>query len=166
MRLIEFLTITKGEPTGTFIGVCPTQKTCLALIDWMRDNGITDPVDAKDLHCTLLLDKEKSIPWSNREYSPTLVINPHTYQLDEMGGALVLIFDSPELQERHQWGREEYCIDWKYPEYITHVTLSYRPNKSACDLTPPAFPLEFSHEFHQIHGADGPNVVTIEAADG
>lgn len=162
MRLHEFLTITKGEPTGTFIGVRPTERSTLQLTQWARDVGLTEPVDPKDLHCTLIFDKYDSIPWNSREYSPPLKLDPRTYQLDELGGALVLRFDCPQLEERHQWAKDEFLIDWPHQEYITHITLSYAPNLSACDLTPPKFPIELSHEFSEFFGASGPSVTKIE----
>lgn len=161
MRLVEFLNISRGEPKGTFVGVHFTQGSVGNLVKWMQEVGLENPVDPRDLHVTLLYDDDKGFAWQNQEYSPPLELDPETFRLDVLGGALVLRFENEILSARHDWGIEHFDINWEFPDFKSHTTLSYKPSQSPCDIPVPHFPLYLSHEYASLAGADGPNVQTV-----
>lgn len=161
MRLVEFLQYTRGEiPQGTFVGIHFTEDSVKRLTKWMQDIGITDPVSPSDLHVTLLYDDKKGFTWGCKEYSPPLELNPDTYHLDSMGGVLVLRFENQEVNARHECGIAMHDVNWKFPSYKSHVSLSYTPSESPCDIPVPTFPLFLSHEFSTIAGV-GPGTPTV-----
>lgn len=166
MRLIEFLQYTKGEqPKGTFVGIHLTDDSVKRLTKWMQDVGVTDPVDPRDLHVTLLHDDEKGFTWNCKEYSPPLELNPDTYHLETLGNVLVLRFEHPEINARHEWGLEHHDVDWAFPSFKSHISLSYTPSETPCDLPVPTFPLFLSHEYSTLSGL-GPGTPTVgESSD-
>lgn len=148
MRFLEFLKACKPSlPRGTFVAARFTLPSAQALAAWMRRAGIESPVPVGGLHVTILYDDEKGIPWQCREYSPPLELDPKTYKLDTLGGALVLRFENDTLSARHRESIEDYGAKWNYPSFKSHVTLSYHNNQSPAGIDLPTFPLYLSHEY-------------------
>lgn len=151
MRLLEFYAVTEDDSkTGTFVGAKLSPDTEKDILDWYDRVGMENPEPREDLHITLIGDKKREFPWDCQEYPP-LEIDPSTFSLEEFGDeedkALVLRFESPELEERHWWGRETHNIDWKFPVYKPHITLGYDTGLNPEDLPMPDFPLIITGEF-------------------
>lgn len=159
MRLIdEFATVLDPTlQTGTFVGARLTPDTEDKLLNWLQKTGVQNTEPRENLHITVIGDKKRQFPWKPRKYGP-LEIDPSTVFLDEFdededdGVPFVLRFESPELQERHQWGKDTYGIDWKFPEYNPHITLGYNTGVSPKDVPVPDFPLFVSGEYSQPWG--------------
>ena len=158
MRLIkEFATVL--DPTlltGTYVGARLSFDTEDKLVNWLRKTGMQNPEPRENLHVTIIGDKKRQFPWKPRSYAP-LEISPSSMFLDEFdseddGTALVLRFESPELQERHQWARDTYGVEWKFPEYKPHITLGYNTGMKPEELPEPDFPLFIAREYYQPWG--------------
>ena len=78
----------------------------------------------------------------------TVIAKRHVGLLGDKG-AVVLHFDSPEMQARHKEAMAAGAShDW--PTFQTHVTLSYDAGgKDLSSIEPPTFPLVFGCEVHK-----------------
>lgn len=153
MRLISFLdTIDPASKHGTFVGARLTRDTEDRLWDWLAKTGMQNPEPKNRMHVTVVGHESRQFPWQCKEYPP-LEVDPSTYHLEEFPGkdgkALVLRFDSPELQKRHQWAKDTYGFEWKHPEYLPHITLGYNTGINPKDLPEPDFPLFIAREYTQ-----------------
>ena len=152
MHLLEFLTVLDPTTqTGTFVGAKLTPDTETRLMDWLSRTGMQNTTPREDLHITIAGNKTRQFPWKPRTYGP-LEIDPKSVFLDtfgENGETLVLRFDSPELEKRHQWALDTYGMDWDFEEYKPHITLGKNTGLSPEELPEPDFPLFIAREYSQ-----------------
>lgn len=153
MKFLEFLDILSLENNsgnGTFVGARLTKNSEKKLLHWMKENKIRKAVPRKDLHVTVLLDKKREFKWSPVVFDPPLEIKSDSFKLKKFGeddNVLVLSFSQPELEKRHEEGIEKHGIDWDFPSYIPHITLSYDSDADPKDLLLPTFPLFLEKEY-------------------
>ena len=114
----------------TYISVFFDQTTIQHVINYIQLSKIPNPVSEDDLHCTLILDDEDAIV----DYVPICNYTPHMigvpYKLDVWKtltgkNCLVLIFKCKALDDRHDLIVQENQSKHYYPQYISHITLSY-----------------------------------------
>lgn len=128
MKLFEI-----EEANGTYAGVRFSENTKNRIMDYIRDAKIPNPVDAEDLHCTLLYSR-KFLP----DYNPHGDIDPsvkgHSFKLetwphnkgeDNETVCLVLTFKCKPLERRQKYLLSAHGATFDYDEYKPHVTLSY-----------------------------------------
>lgn len=117
------------------------------LHDWATRRGFTNIVPADQMHVTQVYSRK---PVDLEPRTDTVTAAGDRRAIAPLGdkGAVVLHFQSPALQDRHQEAMQAGAShDW--PAFLTHVTLSYgggQPDLAAID--PPTFPLEFGPEVH------------------
>lgn len=115
------------------------------LSDWIKKSEIVEPVQSQDLHVTTTYtDKDITLIPSEEK----IILKKETFEIKQLGRALVLLVDSPELDEVHKAGIEA-GADHKYESYIPHITLSYNfdANENIFPLLfPPDFDIVLSHE--------------------
>lgn len=110
-------------------------KNSKAIIAWAKKQGITELEDAAELHVTVMYC-QTPVDWSkvgeayyNRnEKDGTMSIPPGGMRMVDKfdGNAMVLLFTSSELSNRHWQIRHSFEVDeWKYPDYQPHVTIAY-----------------------------------------
>ena len=154
MRLLEFLeTIRENDSSepGKFVGARLTRDSERAIMRWMRDNGLRKKEPRARLHITVVGDKEQNFPWHPATFDPPLEIDSSTYKLEKFGDAIVLSFSVPELEKRHEAAVKKYGINWKYPTYQPHLTLSFDETglNSIDRLLKPTFPMYVANEYAQ-----------------
>ena len=161
MRVLEFFSALKRQPSenevGTFVGARLDRDSEDKLIQWMKENGIKSPTPKARLHVTVIRSEGRDIPWDDMTYSPKLEIDPSSYKLAQFGdnkNMLVLKFNQPDLEKRHHDARDEHKIDWDFPQYEPHITLSDNPENDIEGMLLPSFPLFISQEYNQPYGYD------------
>lgn len=121
-------------PSGTYAAVHFDEQTITKLQQFIKDNNIPNGVAPNKMHCTLLYST-KYLP----NYKPLGDINPPLVgtptKLERWAGqpdgdekvsmCLVLKFDCPGLNVRHNTLMESHDATFGFDEYITHITLSY-----------------------------------------
>lgn len=160
---MEFLTTVKedsNDDAGTFVGARLTSDSVKNLSRWMKDEGIKKKIPNSKLHVTVILDKNKSFEYQPIKYDPPLEIDSTTYRLErfdtkEGKGALVLVFSSPEFEERHHKAKDEHSIEWDYLFYQPHITLSYDNDQEIEDIRKPQFPMFIDKEYVNPHNTEG-----------
>ena len=91
---------------------------------WATEQGFFSLLNGKDMHVTIAYSNEK-IDWSDiTPKKNKLKINGGKRSIKKLGKAIVLCFDSELLHERWQEFKDE-GANWDFPEYITHISLSY-----------------------------------------
>lgn len=154
MKLVEFLeTVRENDSSGPgkFVGARLTRDSERAIMRWMRDNGLRKKEPRARLHITVVGDKEQNFPWHPATFDPPLEIDASTYKLEKFGDAIVLSFSVPKLEKRHEAAVEKYGINWKYPTYQPHLTLSFdETGLNTMDrLLKPTFPMYVANEYAQ-----------------
>lgn len=119
-------------------------KNAAQLHAWATAAGIPNLVPPEEMHVTQVYSRT---PVDLAPRTDTVIAKRRIAPLGDKG-AVVLHFDSPELQARH---REAMAAgaSHDFPSYQTHVTLSY--DAGGTDLSaiaPPTFPLVFGPEVH------------------
>lgn len=126
---------TKEETKGTYAAVKFSDDTKEAIAKYIADNDLPNPLAKEKMHCTLLYSR-KYCP----DYQPLGKIDPpwigkptklevwesKAKQGGEKGSrCLVMKFNCSQLNERHEELMDEHDATYDFPEYETHVTLSY-----------------------------------------
>ena len=128
MKIFELLQEQK-ETKGTYAAVSFNDTTVDALQKYIKDNDIPNGTPAGKMHCTLLYSR-KHCP----NYKPAGKISPswtgkpvglEVWESQSKSRCLVLKFDCDELHKRHKLLMKEHDATYDFPEYKTHVTLSY-----------------------------------------
>ena len=158
MRIVEFFSALRREPSknevGTYVGARLDRASEDKLIHWMKENGIKSPTPKARLHITVISSHDQAFPWEDMTYSPKLEIDPSSFQLAQFGeneDKLVLKFNQSDLEKRHHDAREEHKIDWDFPQYEPHITLSDNPDNDLDKILLPSFPIFISNEYNQPH---------------
>jgi 2'-5' RNA ligase len=154
MKLLEFLeTIRENDSSGPgkFVGARLTRDSERAIMRWMRDNGLRKKEPRACFHITVVGDKERGFPWNPATFDPPLEIDPNTYKLEKFGDAIVLSFSVPELEKRHEEAVKKHGINWKFPTYQPHLTLSFDETglNNMERLLKPTFPMYVANEYEQ-----------------
>lgn len=146
MKVSELIMETPKK--GTYAAVNFSDKTKKAVQNYIDKNDIPNPLNSDKFHTTLLYSRKHLPDYEPKgEYEESLVGTPTGFekwpsQPDEDGNVsmcLVLKFDCPELTQRHHDLMDEHQATFDYPEYKTHITLSYNVGDLQCaDL--PDFP--------------------------
>jgi len=155
MKLLEFFRTIRenvSNGTGTFVGARLTRESERDITRWMRDNGLRKKEPRARMHITVVGDKEHDFDWNPATFKPPLEIDPASYKIEKFDhGSIVLSFSVPELEKRHEQAVEDYAIQWDFPTYQPHITLSYDPTdlNDVERLLTPTFPMYVSHEYEQ-----------------
>lgn len=125
MKLCEIF-----KNNGTYAGVRFSEDTKNKIKKFIEDNNIINPVDINTLHTTLLYSK-KYLPKykSMGEIYPPWIGKPEKLKIwenyEKTKNILVLIFKCKELSKRHNYLMKEHKATYDFPQYISHITLSY-----------------------------------------
>lgn len=121
-----------AEPVYGFRPVLNAEEIC----QWAKSQGFTECMVPDELHVTTLHSKRGFAPyltdrakegWDDRDHYGNIVVRGGERAVMPLGdnGAVTLKIDSEELYE--EWkSYMRYGAAWDYPEYMPHVTLSYR----------------------------------------
>lgn len=136
MKLIDLL-VEKKEPEtkGTYAAVKFDEATQDAIVKYIEDNDIPNGLSKSKLHTTLLYSRKYCPNYEPAgDIDPAWVGKPTKLEVWESKGklrdepttrCLVLKFNCPEMDERHKELMAEHDATYDFPEYKTHVTLSY-----------------------------------------
>lgn len=149
MRYSELL-MEEEKEKGTFVGVHFSDETNKALMAYVEENDIPNPIVKDELHVTICYSR-KTIDY-DADGDLDITITPHKGKLNiwetkDKKHCLVWKFESDELTARH-----DACMDLgashDFDEYQSHVTLSYDvPADFDVDFPLPDFDLEIAEEY-------------------
>lgn len=156
MKLNEFKI---RAPRGTFYAAKPTDETREAILDFLSDNKIPNPLKSELIHCTICYSRVWCAERALGDIDPHWKGNFETYNVwqtssdsdsDEPGTCLTMSFICPEMTDRHMHLRKHGATH-DYPEYKPHVTLSYEVPEDYNHIVLPIYggPLHFNHEFSE-----------------
>lgn len=147
---MRFRHLYETEATGTFVGVKLTTESNARLTGWLAQNLIIDPEAPDEIHITLILDKTSKFVHVPINYDPPISLDHRTFRIEAFGpenDTLVLRFDCEFLEHRHAQLKAKYDIQWDFPDYSPHITLTDEVQEIATELEPPDFELEISGEY-------------------
>lgn len=114
--------MTKDKDPGLY--VYRDVLNAVEILKWASERGITNLLDASDLHVTVVYSK-KAIPWVPLKDKISVTKDAwRTCQSLGDKGAVVGMFEAAQLQDRWKQACEAGAT-WDYPEYHPHVTFSY-----------------------------------------
>lgn len=115
------------------------------IIEYFRKQGVEDLVDPKSLHVTVIYSKkdvdEKSIKVDNN----SLYYIPENTHLEKFGDYLVMVVNSPYLQDRFKYFESKGC-SYDYPKYKPHISLCENFTGNIETLTPFKKPIFLTKE--------------------
>ena len=142
-------TLLKAEPQPLYI----QRKLAnpLPFIEWAKSQGFPKVLSPEELHVTVVYSKQ-AVDWdalAPAEDTVSVAGGPRSVIPLGTEGAVVLKFDSQDLQERHsEW--ETTGASWDYDEYHCHVTISYfAADVDLASVKPYTGVLEFGPEIYE-----------------
>lgn len=136
MRLQELLEQSKDKPEpGTYAAVTFSQATVDDILRYIKTNNIPNAISPEKMHCTVLYSRKYCpdyVPMGTID--PPWVGTPTGLEVWESRGknrdedpsrCLVMKFTCDELTKRHNQLMKEHNATYDFPEYKTHITLSY-----------------------------------------
>lgn len=116
---------------GTYAGVRFDTETKRALHKYIKENKIPNSIRADKAHTTLLYSR-KHLPNYKPAGKINMTGNPTGLTVWNSQGTngpktkcLILKYDCPALAARHKALMKEHDATYDFPQYKTHVTLSY-----------------------------------------
>lgn len=132
MKLEEL--VEEKQEKGTYAGVRFDTETKKTIHKYMSDNNLPNSVRPDKLHTTLLYSR-KYLPnyKAAGKLEHFLSGKPIGFEVwptrptdgSKPGRCLVLRYDSPELEKRHEQLMKEHDATYDFPDYKPHITLSY-----------------------------------------
>jgi hypothetical protein len=137
---------------GLFCGVRYNDATVDAILKFINDNKIPNPVGRDDIHTTVLYSRKPVFdfePLGNN--IPDWDIKFSGFDLfGEDKNVLVMLLVSPDLVQHHQELMGAYNASWDWDEYQPHITLSYSSIDFKIDDLPEyGGPLVASNEYSE-----------------
>lgn len=145
---------------GTYAALRLSDESKQMLQDWADEVKLPNATKPEKYHVTLLYSR-KHLPnyVSAGDLDEPYVGKPKGFDVwnttpedpdERPSRALVLEFDCPELVKRHEFLMDEHDATYDYPDYKTHITLSYdigemEPN----DLPAITEPIYLNHEYRE-----------------
>ncbi|WP_367945139.1 hypothetical protein [Aquamicrobium sp.] len=112
-----------GKEEETLYAMRPL-KNAVQLIAWAKAQGFPSTLEDDDFHVTICYSKAK-VEWDDVEpRGDTITVSGGARQIELFGKAIVLTFDSDELQARNRELRKAGASS-DHPAYRPHVTISY-----------------------------------------
>ncbi len=155
MKLTEFK---ERAPRGTYYGARPTKDTCEAVLDFMANHKIPNPLTEDLMHVTICFSRVWCAVQALGDLDPHWQGNFEAYNVwpttpkegEEPSSCLTLGFACPEMHLRHQHLRREGATH-DYPDFKPHLTLSYDVGNDYDTIHLPQYsgPLKFHHEYSE-----------------
>lgn len=133
MKILELLQ--EQETKGTYAAVKFDDETIEALQKYIKDNDIPNATPGAKMHCTVLYSRKHCPDYEPAgKIDPPWVGKPTKLEVWESRGklrdqeptrCLVMKFECDELNARHKELMDEHDATYDFPEYKTHITLSY-----------------------------------------
>ena len=133
MKIFELLQ--EQETKGTYAAVRFDDETIEALQKYIKDNDIPGGLKPEKMHCTVLYSRKYCPDYEPAgKIDPPWIGKPVKLEVWESRGklrdekpsrCLVLKFSCDELHARHKELMDEHDATYDFPEYKSHVTLSY-----------------------------------------
>lgn len=155
MRWFRHLFESRKQPR--YVAATPSPETKDAISKFISDNGIPNPIPHEELHTTILYSRKptdepnlKSVCRYQGEVTGFEVWDTKTAN-SKSGKALVMKVRCSDLDGRHAKLMKELDASYDFPEYKTHITLSYdcgalNPNK----LPVPSFKIVYIEEYGKV----------------
>lgn len=124
----------KADKKGTYAGVRFGKDTIATLQDYIKENDIPNSVAGTKMHTTLLYSRkhcpgyEPTEKWDDPMIGKPTKFNVWDSQEDDNGEksrCLVLEYKCEELDLLHEALMRELKATYDFPNYKTHITLSY-----------------------------------------
>jgi 2'-5' RNA ligase len=117
-----------ADNLGTYAKLVPDELTKNRIFSILSLFNIENAVSKHDLHVTVVYSREQCD--SIKHIPIQIPIHANGAELaifknQDGSNCLVVILDSPSLQELHRHCREEHFAIHDYPHYSPHITLSY-----------------------------------------
>ena len=117
----------KGQVGGTYAAVKPDTKSSEFLQNFMNKFGVPNPEPTHKIHATLLYSR-KYLPHYKPQSDLTHEASPDALEIWKTKSGkncLVLKLKSDSLSNRHKNLMDKHEATYDYPEYKTHISLSY-----------------------------------------
>lgn len=122
----------KKKPDGTYIGVKFSRKTQNAIKSFMKELGVPLPISREKMHTTLIYSRKYFVYEDEKlgKIDPPWIGKPKKLTIwetrdEKKSKALVLIYDCAEMDKEHKRIMKEYGATYDFPEYHSHITLTY-----------------------------------------
>lgn len=155
MKLTDFKL---RAPRGTYYGAKPSKDTCEAILDFLSDHKVPNPLEEKLLHCTVIYSRvwcsEKALgdldPHWKGQFEAYNVWPTFPKEDQEATHCLTLGFICPEMHERHH-ALKSAGATHDFPNFQPHITLSYDVGNDYDHIALPHFsgPLLFHNEYSE-----------------
>lgn len=117
---------------GTFSAVKFDKKTLKSIELFQISNNIKNPVDLKNIHCTIVNSTDKRLSFYPVEEHLNIlgkITHFEVWKMDSGDHCLVAMIDSSDLESRHTYISEIYGVNNRYNEYKPHITISKNISK-------------------------------------
>lgn len=124
----------KKEPDGTYAAVNFSKETTDGIKKYITDNDIPNGLDESKMHTTIIYSRKYDGSFKAQgKINPAWIGKPTKLDVwktrpkdgGEGSNCLVLQFDCKEMNDRHEELMKEYKFTYDFPEYKTHISLSY-----------------------------------------
>lgn len=119
---------------GTYAAVNFDKETIKTIQEYMKENDIPNPLSSDKMHTTLLKSRKYCPDYKAAgKIDPPWVGTPTEFEVwktrpkdgGEGSNCLVLRFECKELNDRHAELMKEHDASYDFPDYKTHISLSY-----------------------------------------
>lgn len=123
------------QPKGTYAAVKFDKATTDAVAKYIADNNLPNGLNPDKMHCTVLYSRKYcpdyeplgkiDPPWKGTPTKLEVWESRGKGRDEEPTRCLVMKFECDQLNKRHEELMKEHDATYDFPEYKTHITLSY-----------------------------------------
>lgn len=127
-----------NHDSGTYVNVKPTEDDKNKLYDWVISNGIKPPMDKDDYHTTIIYSKTPCPDVKGYDFNLPVTGTICGWKIfgSDLGKCLVAVIQSSDLQKINADLKRDYGATSDFPEYIPHITVSWKFEGSLPDDYP------------------------------
>lgn len=136
-ELAQHDTLDIKEKRGTFVGLRMEPQSAVRMGEILDTSGLKDYLNPADYHLTLFYSKNKEIEGFIPDIDTSYNIKITDVKL--LGSALVFVFESKELLQRHEDIKAIYKAEHSFPELLPHISVKYNPVEGDLEILKSAF---------------------------
>lgn len=137
---------------GTYVGLRVSKETFENLREYILDQKLHRLVGSENRFHVTVISSDTELPQVARGKIEPIVIDTYwfrTVKTNALTNALILTFQNPTINERHQKLKDDYEVETEFDNFLGHLTITYNFKGNVKDLIKPDFPIILDEEYQE-----------------
>lgn len=137
---------------GSYVGLRVSKQTFENLKSYIEEHKLLRMVSSENRFHVTVISSQIDLPKVARGPIDPITVDTYWFRVlktNALTNALVLTFQSPEINKRHHELKEKYEVETEFDNFLGHLTLTYNFRGNIKELIKPTFPIILDEEYQE-----------------